>query len=691
MAADLASPVFRPELLAPAGNLETALAAFDAGADAVYLGLGKFNARSRAENFTPDQLARLLDCAHGRGRKVHVTFNTLATEPELPEVMEHLAILADLEPDAVIVQDFGILALLRRYFPHLTIHASTQMGIHNSAGVAELARLGAKRVILERQLTLEEIRRIAARATVELEVFLHGSLCVSLSGRCLLSAYAEHASGNRGACRQLCRRFYRWRGGEGFPLSPTDLAGLTLLGEYSKLKIASLKIEGRLRGPDYVHGAVAAYRKALDALPEASPEAAELLRRTVSRRSGTGTGYGFAGLIHPGESGVFGHPAGRIEKAAPGGVAVQCLDRIHLGDRMRIADRTGESLAGFLLTGMRDRTGRTLTAAKQGMQIWIPGSFPGVTAGMTLYKLGENGCDFRRRAETLPPARRNLELRLRLEAGKITATLPALPDFVWSAEGFEVARNRAWSAADLQTEFAKLPEELWRPAPVIAAVAGDWFCPAGRLKELRRACQRAVGAALAQTPQSAGAGAQSLLAFARDYRRERTAPHPAMPTGASLLIPGFLPEAEWERWREKVREAWQKGVRIYRLGGIHALSLVRDLPEKERFLLAVPPWATANSIAAALLTELGVNAAEAHPELPEAALTALQKHSPLPILPCSGPTPLLTTRMVLPVEGVLSDRQGRRFRLERERGTGLTNLWADDGRAEETFRKSDAY
>ena len=170
-------PAATPELLAPAGNLETAFAAYDAGADAVYCGLGKFNARERAQNFTPDSLARLLDYAHGRGRKLYLTLNTLVKETELSEVAAYLAELAKLRPDALIVQDLGVLNLAREYFPSLVLHASTQMGIHNSAGVATAARLGIRRVILERQVTLDELRKIAARSTLELEVFIHGSLC----------------------------------------------------------------------------------------------------------------------------------------------------------------------------------------------------------------------------------------------------------------------------------------------------------------------------------------------------------------------------------------------------------------------------------------------------------------------------------------------------------------------------------
>ena len=158
------------ELLAPAGNLETAVAALQANADAVYLGLGKFNARNRAENFKPGDLARLLEFAHSNGQKVYITLNTLIKESELPELLMTLSQIARLQPDAVIVQDLGVLYIVRRYFPNLTVHASTQMNIHNSAGIRLLEKLGVKRVILERQITLEELKKIAAVTSMELEV-----------------------------------------------------------------------------------------------------------------------------------------------------------------------------------------------------------------------------------------------------------------------------------------------------------------------------------------------------------------------------------------------------------------------------------------------------------------------------------------------------------------------------------------
>jgi putative protease len=185
----MSDPAHKPELLAPAGTIEAGLAAFDAGADAVYAGLPRFNARERGRNFTMEELKSLIAWAHKHGRKVYVTLNTLIKEAELIEAAEILAELALYRPDAVLVQDLGLVRLIREHFPVLEIHASTQMGIHNSAGARLAEQLGIRRVILERQVTYKEIAEIRKNSSVDLEVFVHGALCCSRSGTCLFSSW----------------------------------------------------------------------------------------------------------------------------------------------------------------------------------------------------------------------------------------------------------------------------------------------------------------------------------------------------------------------------------------------------------------------------------------------------------------------------------------------------------------------
>ena len=253
------------ELLAPAGNFETALAAFAAGADAVYCGLSDFSARAFADNFSTDDLCSLLRYAHAKGRRVHVTFNTVIDESALGAAIEQLALLDELHPDALIVQDLGVARICRRHFPGLELHASTQLVAHNLDGVLALRDLGFRRVVLARELSLEEIASIARRCgDVEIECFIHGALCYSLSGLCLFGAMEKGRSGNRGKCPYCCRLAYETpTGWKTFAYSMKDLR----LGEDARrlveVGVASLKIEGRMKSALYVASVTRYYRQIL--------------------------------------------------------------------------------------------------------------------------------------------------------------------------------------------------------------------------------------------------------------------------------------------------------------------------------------------------------------------------------------------------------------------------------------------
>ncbi len=690
--------IFKPELLAPAGNLETAVAALSAGADAVYLGMGRFNARNRAENFTADTLARLLDFARARDRKVYVTFNTLVTESELPDAVAALAELAAIGPDALIVQDFGVLALARKYFPELSIHASTQMGIHNSAGVAELARLGVKRVILERQLTGVELRELARTTPLELEVFIHGSLCVSLSGRCLLSAYAEATSGNRGMCKQLCRRNYRAAASveAGRPkarLSPRDLCGVELIGELARMRVASLKIEGRLRGPDYVVPVVEAYRKALDALPGVSPEAAASLSRTVSRPSSSGTWQGFEGVIAPETPGMFGRRAGVVEAVTRAGVTVRLTDRIHLGDRLRIVSDSGSSMAGFELTRIF-RGDQPATAGNAGSTVLLPGHFPNIEPKMRLFKIGENGYDFKRQAAALPAPRNVFELDLALDAEGLHVTAPAFPEFEFHSENFAAAERCATEAAALKSVFESGAPDGWRGKVRHCRIDGNWFCPGSVLKNLRRELWTALAPNLNCLAARPRTGDQAQAAFQRDCQARGAAPVPPLPelnAREVFFIPGFIAEGDLKLWRQKLADAYARKVRTFALGGLHGLALLRELAPAGRdvVLMAVPPWPVANSQAVELLRSLGVAAFMPWVELPAGELELLAAHSSLPELPQPADFELLATRCPIP-ESALVDRLDRRFTVRYDGQEKLYKLYAA-APAVEKFRAGEHY
>jgi len=267
----------RPELLAPAGNWDCAKAAVENGADAIYFGLERFNARMRAQNFTEAELPRLMEFLHRRGVKGYVTLNTLVFPKELVEAEQYLRTIIAAGVDAVIVQDVGICRLIRHLSPDFPIHASTQMTITSATGVEFAKSLGCQLVVLARECSLKEINKIQKQlaqrdASLPLEVFVHGALCVAYSGQCLTSEALGGRSANRGECAQACRMPYELiadgkvvdLGDRKYLLSPQDLAGLEVLPELVRTGVSCLKIEGRLKTPEYVANVTRVYRQALD-------------------------------------------------------------------------------------------------------------------------------------------------------------------------------------------------------------------------------------------------------------------------------------------------------------------------------------------------------------------------------------------------------------------------------------------
>ncbi|HCC36049.1 MAG TPA: peptidase U32, partial [Ruminococcaceae bacterium] len=279
----------RPEILAPAGSRESLEAAVRAGADAVYLGGTRFSARGSAENFSDGALRSAVAYCHMRGVKVYLAENILLYEKELPAALEFAKTASDAGVDAYILQDLGLAAILKQASPIL-LHASTQMTVHSPAGISAAAKLGFSRVVLARELSLDEIAEIAKTAKalgVELEVFVHGALCMSVSGQCYFSAMLGGRSGNRGLCAQPCRLPYN--GENSYPLSLKDLCALDRLSELAALGVCSFKIEGRMKRPEYVAAATAAYRTAADGNTVSNEERGRLER--VFSRGGFTDGY----------------------------------------------------------------------------------------------------------------------------------------------------------------------------------------------------------------------------------------------------------------------------------------------------------------------------------------------------------------------------------------------------------------
>jgi collagenase-like PrtC family protease len=382
------------ELLAPARDLDTFKAALDAGADAVYLGLKDFSARKRAPNFTFEDLFRANEYKKSIGRRLYVTVNTLVFEREIPALLDALAFLEAVGVDAIIVQDYGVYRIVRELGLGLEMHASTQMGTKNHRQARYLEGLGFRRVILERQLTLEEIAAIRAKTTVGLEVFIHGAMCFALSGCCFFSRLLTGRSGNRGECAQPCRwTFTDGRNRDAAPFSMRDLEGLTLLPELGRIGVDGLKIEGRMKGADYVAPVVGAYRRALDALAlgrfdarDAGELLDELRRSTLSRAPARGF------LVLPGKPADIlddrgqdtGLPVGKVASVLRRSFFLRARERFGVGDSLRVHDarrdrRTSVPVKAIYLGHEKVRE------ARPGQLVGVPLPGPGISAGASVF------------------------------------------------------------------------------------------------------------------------------------------------------------------------------------------------------------------------------------------------------------------------------------------------------------------
>jgi putative protease len=388
-----------PELLAPAGDWECARAAVENGADAIYFGLDRFNARMRADNFTEADLPKLMEFLHRRGVRGYVTFNTLVFENEMQEAKQYAKSIIAAGVDAAIVQDAGICRMIRQLSPDFPIHASTQMTVTSAAGVRFARELGCHLVVLARECSLKEIEQIQAAQrsdAIPLEVFVHGALCVAYSGQCLTSESLGGRSANRGECAQACRMPYELvadgrkvdLGDRKYLLSPQDLAGLELIPELARVGIASLKIEGRLKSPEYVANITRVYREALDRLANRIPKASPIppafakYRMEMAFSRGLYTGW-FEGtnnreLVH----GRFGTKRG-----------------VFLGD---VTEVRGDSIVVRLLNTIKPGDGVVFDAGRpeageEGGRVYEAKELKtGNSAKMAQLKFGSGDIDFRK-------------------------------------------------------------------------------------------------------------------------------------------------------------------------------------------------------------------------------------------------------------------------------------------------------
>lgn len=537
-----------PEILAPAGGREQFFAALHAGADAVYLGLEKFNARARAQNFSMEDLTELLPIARRYGMRVLLTLNVVIKENEIADLVKTLARLEPLGVHALIVQDLGLARLVRNYFPSFRLHASTQMAVHNLAGVIAAKQLGFKRVVLARELTAVEIRKIREALPedeVQLEAFCHGSLCYSYSGLCFFSGARDARSGNRGECAYTCRKPYKILNekGQGFLFSMRDLDTSADLKDLAGSGIDALKIEGRKKDAQYVATSVRLYRKRLDEWagrstlrPEAPNAARELASETKPleedralsfQRAGTTfflKGRYFENVIDLDEPSHRGIRVGAIEAVEHGFIRLKTEIPLERYDGLRIdspeviyhakpqhgevvTHASSELSARFHNEGLRfslrdmevDRRSVPTAEAGETVEIALPEGEAEPKVGDLVYKIRSD--ELRRRVEKLARAPEDARLRPLLPvktkiqilenggALEITATLCVLEHELLSETiSFKAERPRGNSnlARDLEEVFAIYGDAGFESLEVSSSGDLNWFLPKSFLKELKR-------------------------------------------------------------------------------------------------------------------------------------------------------------------------------------------------------------
>jgi putative protease len=520
------------ELLAPAGGVEAGLAAFQYGADAVYLGLKKFSARADADNFTLDELDALVGYAHSLSprRRVFVTLNTLILQSELAAVAQLVGPLADLGVDAVIVQDLGVLRLMRRHFPELELHASTQLAAHDRPGVEALARMGFKRVTLARELTLDEIRDCASVPGCEVETFLHGALCYSYSGLCLLSSHEMGRSGNRGRCAYPCRD--RWRAESvcdgpvtalsdqarsGFAFSMKDLA----LGEFvpglREAGVACLKIEGRKKSPLYVATTVDYYRSLIDgtAQPAKRTEREADLKAVFSRPwtklfVESNQDKDVADRDFVGHRGVR---IGTVERVVKSGQVVsvrfETSRALAKHDGLQIDIPGLDRPFGFGVTDLKavgSTRGSLEVPAGTHVDVPLPDDYPTVPEGAAIYCSSSQQVKnrFKVASPNLKAFRARLGLRLDAELSADTLSLVARvadrkAEIERRIEGpFEVAKDAAKMDGAARGAFEKLGDTRFALEQWSFKNPDTRFVPVSKLNEARRVLCEALEAEVAQ-------------------------------------------------------------------------------------------------------------------------------------------------------------------------------------------------
>ncbi len=717
-------PVKMPELLAPAGNLESAIAAFESGADAVYAGLGKFNAREMGENFTFDDMARLKGYAVKQDKKLYLTFNTLIKENELEEFCSMLYRAASLEPDAVIVQDLGAVQIIKDLYPSIDIHASTQMALHNSAGIKEAAKMGIKRVILERQVYLEEIEQIMKKTPVELEVFIHGALCCSLSGQCLLSSWLGGFSGNRGKCKQPCRRLYKENGKEGFFLSPGDLSTADMIGQFIKAGISSLKIEGRLKRGDYIKNTVSSYRKILDYYRDGEKNSRILddCMKNLSRSSYTREfTHGFynpveiPALIKPEKTGLSGKYIGKVCAAEKGSFRIKLTDRLHVGDKIRIHNQFREEKNIITVTSLHENSRKVKSAGKGSIVTLSTGKR--IPLGGKVYKTGETVA-LKVNRNTLPPFMKTLEADIDIavdEKGFEVNYSAEGKKGSWRYSGdFEKADNNPVTGDIIERLFMKTGSERLIAGKINTDIKGSLFIPASVQKKIKnefwenaseflnnelknldgksissgftgkyRTKTEDAGKTQARTilisektpedelKQITDGKTESIFCSSINFYKNRKESSPEI---SEIILPHFCSESKITELEKDIEYCYEKGIRKFRLTSVYQLYLLEKYLDIEKNISY--PFPVTNSATSFYLKSRGVNKVQGWIELDREAFRAFSENSSVATEIYKFGLPFVfATRAMLKIQTKITDNRGNAFFSGGS--SGITYLYPD--------------
>ncbi len=615
------------ELLAPVGTVETFSAALDGGADAVYVGAPGFNARNLARDLRLEEIGAMISHCHSLNKKLYIAANSLILEKELPLVIENLALLQELGPDALIVQDLGLIRLVREHFPRLKLHGSTLMTAHNSDGVHFQADLGCERVVLARELTLKEIGAIAARrGDTELEVFVHGAMCFSYSGLCLFSSYLGGKSGLRGRCVQPCRRAYssggKGSGGKGvnvagkrsdsgrYLFSMNDLTGLDAVPLLKEAGISSLKIEGRLRSAHYVHSIVEAYRKVLDAGPEnqesALAEAKALAEQAMSRK--TSSGYFFSPqpteAITPHHSGNMGIHLGRFTVTRKAGDQVTCKfvtkASLAVGDRLRLhvepsGERTAFRLKSMFVLGVQEES----AAIGSKVSIELPDGFQSGTAGhVEIYKV-----DGGFRAGVLRGGA--------LQSEKIGRELAAKKNKLATTINQIVSQVCNTSGTIVQPELNRNGEikQPYRQRPAKKKIPLDWWLKTDSLKVVM--------------DDKSFSPDRYLLSFNKQTVIQAGKMKGVLGKKAKIVtwaLPPLIMENDLPKVHKQIQLLLRTGFRSFQLGHLSQRLLFKG---EKAYLFADYTANLLNNQAVALVSEIGIGGAQASIEMDRASLQEL--------------------------------------------------------------------